>query len=104
MRLEDAAKWSKRTSQRYERFKHEEDLRTNRENLQTIRDSYPSPDRSVATSPVPALDDSVTDESEEEEDVAPPVIAGSKRRRLSVEPVDHLSAVGKPVKRLRYVP
>lgn len=77
---------------------------TNRGNLQTIRDSYPSPDRSIAASPVPALDDSVTDESEKEVDVAPPTIAGSKRRRSSTESVDQMpSTAGRPIKRLRYV-
>ena len=76
---------------------------TNRENLQTVRDSYTSPDRSITTSPVPALDHSVTDESEEE-DVAPPIIAGSKRRWSFIEPINQLSSTARrPVKRLRYV-
>ncbi|KAF8560028.1 hypothetical protein OG21DRAFT_1502387 [Imleria badia] len=66
------------------------------------QDSHPSPDPSTTASPVPALDDSFTDESEEEEDVAPPVIAGSKRRRSSMEPVDQpSSATSRPIKRLR---
>ena len=76
---------------------------TERENLQAIQDSYPSPDSSNTASPVPALDDSLTDESEEEEDVAPPIIAGSKRRRSSMEPVDQPSSARRPIKRLRYV-
>lgn len=76
---------------------------TDKENLQTIRDSYPSPDRSIPASPVPALDDSITDESEVEEDVAPPIVAGSKRRRSSIESADQPSSVRRPIKRLRYV-
>jgi hypothetical protein len=76
---------------------------TKRFNLQAAQDSYPSPDSSVTSSPVPALDDSLTDESEEEEDVAPPIIAGSKRRRSSMEPVDQPSSAGRPIKRLWYV-
>ena len=74
-----------------------------RETLQAIQDAYPSPDSSITASPVPALDDSLTDESEEEEDVAPPIIAGSKRRRSSMEPVDQPSSARRPIKRLRYV-
>ena len=76
---------------------------TKGENLQAVHDSYPSPDSSITASPVPALDDSLTDESEEEDDVAPPIIAGSKRRRSSVEPVDQSSSARRPIKRLRYV-
>ena len=76
---------------------------TKMENLQANQDSYPSPDSSLTASPVPALDDSLTDESEEEEDVAPPIIAGSKRRRSSMEPVDQPSSTRRPIKRLRYV-
>ena len=75
-----------------------------REYLQVVQDSYPSPEPSTTASPIPALDDSFTDESEEEEDVAPPIIAGSKRRRSSMEPVDQPSSTaGRPIKRLRYV-
>ena len=69
-----------------------------------VRDSYPSPDRSTAASPVPALDDSTTDDSEEEEDVALSITAGSKRRRSFIEPVNRLSPTARrPIKRLRYV-
>ncbi|KAG8219503.1 putative homeodomain protein [Butyriboletus roseoflavus] len=76
--------------------------RNNKENLQTIRDSYPSPDQSIAASPVPALVDSTTDESEEEEDVVPPIVAGSKRRRSTIESVNQPSySVRRPIKRLR---
>ena len=76
---------------------------TSRENLQTVWDSYPSPDRSITASLVPALDHSVTDESEEE-DVAPPIIAGSKRRWSFIEPINQPSSTARrPVKRLRYV-
>ena len=77
---------------------------TDKGNLQTIQDSYPSPDRSIPASPVPALDDSITDESEEEEDVAPPIVAGSKRRRSSIKSANQPSSVRRPIKRLRYVP
>lgn len=79
-------------------------LVTEREYLQAVRDSYPSPDPSTTASPIPALDDSFTDESEEEEDVAPPIVAGSKRRRSSMEPVDQPSSTAsRPIKRLRCV-
>ena len=67
-----------------------------------VRDSYPSPDRSSTTSPVPALDGSLTDESEEEEDASPPIVAGSKRRRSSIEPVNQPTSIRRPNKRLRY--
>ena len=77
---------------------------SDRQNSQSARDSYPSPNRSVLASPVPALDDSIAEESEEEEDVVPPIIAGSKRRRPSIEPVNQLSSMTRrPIKRLRYV-
>lgn len=80
------------------------EVATERQNLQAVQDTYPSPDSSITASPAPALDDSFTDESEEEEDVAPPIIAGSKRRRSSVEPVDRPSSTAsRPIKRLRYV-
>ncbi|KAF8445585.1 C-terminal domain of homeodomain 1-domain-containing protein [Boletus edulis BED1] len=67
-----------------------------------VQDSYPSPDPSITSSPVPTLSDSLTVESEEDEDVAPLVIAGSKRRRSSIGPVDHPSSItSRPIKRLR---
>ncbi|KAN0100309.1 C-terminal domain of homeodomain 1 domain containing protein [Tylopilus felleus] len=71
--------------------------------IKANEDSYPSPDPSTtASSPVPALSGSFTDESEEEEDVAPPIIAGSKRPRSSIESVNELSsAASRPFKRLR---
>ncbi|KAH0838014.1 homeodomain protein [Lanmaoa asiatica] len=66
-----------------------------------VRDSYPSPDRFIPASPLPALVDSPTDESEEEEDVAPPIIAGSKRHLSSIEPpTQPSSTAGRPIKRL----
>ncbi|KAF8415104.1 C-terminal domain of homeodomain 1-domain-containing protein [Boletus edulis BED1] len=67
-----------------------------------VQDSYPSPDPSVTSSPISTLSDSLTVESHENEDVAPPVIAGSKRRLSSMEPVDQPSSTAsRPIKRLR---
>ncbi|KAF8833418.1 hypothetical protein BDN67DRAFT_1072939 [Paxillus ammoniavirescens] len=67
------------------------------------QDSYPSPNRSGTSSPVPVLDDSPTDESEDEEDAPPPVVAGRKRHSSSMEPVDQPSfgMASRPLKRLR---
>lgn len=45
----------------------------------------PSPDCSCSSSPVPPLDESLTDDSEEEE-VLPPILAGRKRRLSCLEP------------------
>ncbi|KIJ08122.1 hypothetical protein PAXINDRAFT_102675 [Paxillus involutus ATCC 200175] len=74
-----------------------------RELCKSIPDSYPSPDRSRTSSPVPALDESLTDESEVEEGVFPPVVAGRKRRSSSVEPANEpfFTIASRPVKRLR---
>ncbi|KAF8560023.1 hypothetical protein OG21DRAFT_1502381 [Imleria badia] len=48
--------------------------------------SYPSPDYSCSSSPVPPLDESLTDDSEEEEEILPPILAGRKRRLSYSEP------------------
>ncbi|KAN0100307.1 hypothetical protein V8E55_000291 [Tylopilus felleus] len=65
---------------------------------------YPSPDHSPFSSPVPALDESLTDESEDE-DVLPPILAGRKRRFSSSErartPISQSTT--RPMKRSRYV-
>ncbi|KIJ66276.1 hypothetical protein HYDPIDRAFT_186703 [Hydnomerulius pinastri MD-312] len=68
-----------------------------------VQDCYPSPERSRTSSPVPTLDESLTDEESEDEDVLPPVVAGRKRRSSSVELVDRASLVmvTRPMKRLR---
>ena len=46
---------------------------------------YPSPDHSPSSFPVPALEQSLTDESEDDEDILPPTLAGRKRRLSSSE-------------------
>ncbi|KAG1904678.1 homeodomain protein 1 [Suillus fuscotomentosus] len=66
--------------------------------------SYPSPRHSRSPSPVPALEESWTDDSEDEEDFIPPVLAGRKRRAsVSPESTDHRqsSCADRPMKRLR---
>lgn len=64
---------------------------------------YPSPYHSPSSS-VPALDESLTDESEDDEVILPPTLAGRKRR-LSSSEADHApmsESITRPVKRLRY--
>ncbi|KAG6330113.1 hypothetical protein ID866_8975 [Astraeus odoratus] len=58
------------------------------------------------SSPVPALDDSFTDESDsEDEEVLPPLLAGQKRRAPSLDNVqDEICTAVRPKKRLRSIP
>ncbi|KAG1885470.1 homeodomain protein 1 [Suillus subluteus] len=67
--------------------------------------SYPSPRRSRSPSPVPTLEESLTDESEDEDDdFIPPVLAGRKRRAsISSESTDprRSAHADRPMKRLR---
>ena len=66
---------------------------------------YLSPDHSPSSSSVPALDESLTDESEGDEDILPPTLAGRKRRFSSSEgahaPMSE--STSRLVKRLRHV-
>ncbi|KAH7930421.1 hypothetical protein BV22DRAFT_1124925 [Leucogyrophana mollusca] len=68
--------------------------------------SYPSPDHSRSSSPVPTLEESLTDEESEDEDddIAPPIVAGHKRRASSsLESCDfrYSPCEERPMKRLR---
>ena len=49
----------------------------------------PSSDSSCSSSPVPPLDESLTDDSEEDEEVSPPILAGRKRRLSSCSEPAH---------------
>ncbi|KAF8846028.1 hypothetical protein BDN67DRAFT_1064535 [Paxillus ammoniavirescens] len=105
-RIEDARHWEAEETKLVKQHEKESRRRQRsamKESQESIaQHSYPSPDRSRATSPVPPLDDSLTEESEEE--VSPPVMAGRKRRSSSSsEPADRTSFVlaTRPTKRLR---
>ncbi|KAH7908000.1 C-terminal domain of homeodomain 1-domain-containing protein [Hygrophoropsis aurantiaca] len=68
--------------------------------------SYPSPDHSRTSSPVPTLEESLTDEESEDEDddIVPPIVAGHKRRASSsLESSDFRNSPceERPMKRLR---
>ncbi|KIK49417.1 hypothetical protein CY34DRAFT_796820 [Suillus luteus UH-Slu-Lm8-n1] len=67
--------------------------------------SYPSPGHSRTPSPVPTLEESLTNESEnEDDDIIPPILAGRKRRASvlseSIDPRPS-SCTDRPMKRLR---
>jgi hypothetical protein len=73
--------------------------------VHTAFTSYPSPRHSRSASPVPTLEESLTDESEDEEDDSiPPVLAGRKRRAsVSSESTNprQSSCAERPMKRPR---
>jgi hypothetical protein len=64
--------------------------------------SYPSPSHSRTSSPVPTLEESLTDESEDEEDnFIPSVLAGRKRRASESLDASQSSCADRSMKRLR---